>query len=124
MKFKVDIEQRKDIIATALKMNEVGINHGSSGNVSVRHGDGILITPSGMAYDTIQPADIVKVFWDGSYDGRRLPSSEWRFHLDIMRAREDVDAVIHTHATACTTLACLRMDIPAFHYMIAVAGGQ
>ena len=115
---------RKEIIQTALRMNETGINHGSSGNVSVRQDDGILITPSGLAYDTLVPEDIVKVFWDGSYEGRRLPSSEWRFHLDIMRERDDVNAVIHTHATACTTLACLRMDIPAFHYMIAVAGGN
>ena len=104
-------------------MNEAGINHGSSGNVSTRIEDGILITPSGMAYDTIKPADIVKLYWDGTYEGRRLPSSEWRFHLDTMRQREDVSAIVHNHATACTTLACLRMDIPPFHYMIAVAGG-
>ncbi|MCB2010577.1 MAG: class II aldolase/adducin family protein [Geminicoccaceae bacterium] len=120
----IERKLRKEIIQTALRMNETGINHGSSGNVSVRQDDGILITPSGLAYDTLVPEDIVKVFWDGSYEGRRLPSSEWRFHLDIMRERDDVNAVIHTHATACTTLACLRMDIPAFHYMIAVAGGN
>ncbi|MCB1970200.1 MAG: class II aldolase/adducin family protein [Geminicoccaceae bacterium] len=118
-----DKKLREDIIRICLTMNEVGINQGSSGNVSARLDDGILITPSGMPYHLMKPTDIVKLYWDGSYEGERLPSSEWRFHLDIMRERDDCNAVIHTHATACTTLACLRMDIPAFHYMIAVAGG-
>ena len=115
---------RARIIATCLEMNAAGINHGTSGNVSARVDDGILITPSGMAYDQIKTDDIVRLHWDGSYEGRRLPSSEWRFHLDIMRRRDDCHAVVHTHAPACTTLACLHLGIPPFHYMIATAGGH
>ena len=124
IKHSADESLRARIIETCLKMNKGGINHGSSGNVSARLEDGILITPSGMAYERIQPDDIVLVYWDGSYEGDRLPSSEWRFHLDIMRQRADCHAVVHTHAPACTTLACLHTTIPAFHYMVAVAGGH
>lgn len=115
---------RQEIIATCLRMTELGINHGTSGNVSARLPDGLLITPSGMAYDRMTPADIVRLDRDGNYEGRRLPSTEWRFHYDIMRHRPDIDAIVHNHAMHCTVLACLRMEIPAFHYMVAVAGGE
>ena len=115
---------RQTIIDTCLKMSELGINHGTSGNVSARIPEGLLITPSGMAYDSIRPADIVLIDHEGSYEGRRVPSTEWRFHYDIMRHRPDINAIVHNHALHCTTLACLRMEIPAFHYMIAVAGGN
>jgi len=114
---------RQKIIATCLKMTELGINHGTSGNVSARVAEGLLITPSGMPYESIQPDDIVLLDHEGRYDGRRLPSTEWRFHYDIMRQRPEVNAIVHNHALHCTVLACLRMEIPAFHYMIAVAGG-
>ncbi|MCB2053253.1 MAG: class II aldolase/adducin family protein [Geminicoccaceae bacterium] len=114
---------RKEIIETCLKMNALGINQGKSGNVSARVEEGILITPSGVAYERMQPADIALLHRDGSYEGPRLPSTEWRFHFDTMRAREDCGAIVHTHAAACMTLACLHMDIPSFHYMVAVAGG-
>lgn len=115
---------RREIIATCRRMTELGINHGTSGNVSVRIPDGLLITPSGMPYDRMEPEDIVRLDRNGSYDGRRVPSTEWRFHYDIMRHRPDIDAIVHNHAMHCTVLACLRMEIPAFHYMIAVAGGD
>lgn len=115
---------RRKIIATCLKMTELGINHGTSGNVSVRVPEGLLLTPSGMPYESIEPADIVLLDHDGRYEGRRLPSTEWRFHYDIMRSRPDINAIVHNHALHCTVLACLRMEIPAFHYMIAVAGGD
>jgi len=115
---------REEIIATCLKMTALGINHGTSGNVSARIPEGLLITPSGMAYDRMTPADIVRLDHDGNYDGARLPSTEWRFHYDIMRHRPDVGAIVHNHAMHCTVLACLRMEIPAFHYMVAVAGGE
>lgn len=105
-------------------MNELGINQGTSGNVSARFGDGFLITPSGMAYDDLTPGDIVNVNMDGHYRGTLKPSSEWRFHRDIMDARPDVNAIIHTHSKFATTLACLRKELPPFHYMIAVAGGK
>lgn len=115
---------KQQIIDTCLKLNELGVNQGTSGNVSVRQDDYLLITPSGVRYDKMRPADIVHLYWDGSYEGPRLPSSEWRFHYDIMRARPDAGAIIHTHSVNCTALACNGKGIPAFHYMIGVAGGD
>lgn len=115
---------RQEIIAIARRMNALGVNQGKSGNVSHRIADGFLVTPTGMAYDTLKPADVVAMGFDGSYRGARLPSSEWRFHRDILAARPEANAVIHTHAMFATTLACLGREIPAFHYMIAVAGGD
>lgn len=118
------LQLRKAIIATALRMNALGINRGKSGNVSARWKDGFLVTPSGLAYERTRPADIVFVDAQGEASGRRAPSSEWRFHHDIYRTRPDAMAVVHTHSSFATTLSCLRMDVPAFHYMIAVAGGN
>ena len=115
---------RQQIIATALRMNELRINRGRSGNVSVRSGDGFLVTPSGLPYEETKPEDIAAVTLAGRATGPRAPSSEWRFHRDIYAARPDVAAIVHTHSTFATTLACLRNGIPAFHYMIAVAGGK
>ena len=119
---------RRAVIATALAMNARGINRGKSGNVSARLSgtgfDGFVVTPTGLAYEETQPEDIVPVTQDGEARGSRLPSSEWRFHRDIYRARPDVNAVVHTHAPFATTLACLSRGIPAFHYMVALAGGR
>ncbi len=118
---------REAVIATALAMNAAGINRGKSGNVSarVRDGgcDGFLVTPSGLPYADTTPADIVAMSLDGDVQGHRTPSSEWRFHRDIYRSRPDAIAVVHTHAPFATTLACLGRGIPAFHYMVAAAGG-
>src|SRR4051812_13384297 len=114
---------RQAVIATALGMNAHGINRGKSGNVSARTDTGFFITPSGMPYPDIGPDDIVAMRPDGSTDARRKPSSEWRFHRDIYAARDDVHAIVHAHSPFATTLACLDRAIPAFHYMIAVAGG-
>ena len=112
------------VIDCCLAMNASGINQGSAGNVSVRHGDGFLITPSGLAYDSLTLADIVLVDMEGRAEAGNLkPSSEWRMHLDIYRGRPEAGAVVHTHSNYCTTLACLREGIPAFHYMVAMAGG-
>ncbi len=119
-----ELQSRKAIIATALRMNALGINRGKSGNVSARWRSGFLITPSGLDYDATRPADIVSIDPAGRASGRRPPSSEWRFHHDIYRHKPDVMAVVHTHSSFATTLACLHMDVPAFHYMIAVAGGD
>jgi len=115
---------REAVIAAARRMNALGINQGKSGNVSQRIRGGFLITPTGMPYDRLKPADIVPMRFDGSYSGTRLPSSEWRFHRDILKARPEVNAIVHTHAMFATTLACLGREIPPFHYMIAVAGGD
>ncbi len=119
-----DLPLRKTIISTALAMNALGINRGKSGNVSARWKDGFLITPSGLPYQETKPADIVFIDGKGKPKGRRNASSEWRFHHDIYRSRRDAHAVVHTHSSFATTLACLGMDVPAFHYMIAVAGGN
>jgi L-fuculose-phosphate aldolase len=115
---------RREIIAIARRMNALGINQGKSGNLSHRIPSGFLVTPTGMDYDALKPTDIVAMGFDGSHRGARLPSSEWRFHRDILAARPEESAVIHTHAMFATTLACLGREIPAFHYMVAVAGGD
>ncbi|WP_421780246.1 class II aldolase/adducin family protein [Kiloniella litopenaei] len=124
MKF---IELRRDLIHTVLEMNRMGINQGTSGNAAVRVEDGFLITPSGMAYEDITPADIVLKRMDGTYEspnGLRKPSSEWRFHEDIFDDRPDVGAIVHTHGKAVMTIACMQKDIPPFHYMIGLMGGD
>lgn len=118
------VELRQLLIDTAIAMNRSGINHGKSGNLSVRHGDGLLITPSGMSYADLQPDDMVWMDEQGSHQGTRLPSSEWRIHRDIYQARPDAQAIVHAHPTDCAALACLHLEIPAFHYMVAVAGGR
>jgi L-fuculose-phosphate aldolase len=114
---------RARIVATALEMNRLDINRGKSGNVSARTNAGFLITPSALPYDETKPDDIVAVGHGGEATGRRRPSSEWRFHRDTYAARPEVAAIVHTHSPFATTLACLDRGIPAFHYMVAVAGG-
>jgi len=119
-----ELSLRREIIATALRMNELRINRGRSGNVSARTSRGFLVTPSGLSYEETAPEDIAVVTLAGHASGPRQPSSEWRFHRDIYAARPEVGAIVHTHSTFATTLACLGRDIPAFHYMVAVAGGK
>ena len=114
---------RREVIATCLDMNEEGINQGTSGNVSVRTEEGFLITASGIPYKKMKPHHVVEMDLDGGYRGDFLPSTEWRMHLDIFRNRPEAKAIVHTHSTYATTLACLRKDVPAFHYMIGVTGG-
>jgi L-fuculose-phosphate aldolase len=121
------IDPSLQLIATAQAMNERNLNRGAAGNVSVRHPnpghDGFLITPTGMAYDTLTPADIPQMYLDGRHFGRRRPSSEWRMHRDIYATRPHVGAVLHAHSPFATALACVRREIPPFHYMIARFGG-
>ena len=114
---------RKEIIAACRAMNELGINQGTSGNISARIDGGFLITPSGVPYDLMEPEQIVEMDLSGGYYGEFLPSSEWRMHYDVFRARPEAGAVVHTHSTFCTALACRHLKIPAFHYMIGVGGG-
>ena len=118
-----EYELRRQVLDTARGLAAAGLNKGSAGNVSARCGDGFLVTPSGMAYEKTLPEDIVFVGLDGQARGRRLPSSEWRFHRDIYAARPEAGAVVHAHSPFATALACLGRDIPAFHYMIARFGG-
>lgn len=116
---------RAEVIHTAVEMNRSGINSGSSGNVSARHPEGFLITPTGMAYGELGDADLVLMSLNGEVMcGSRLPSSEWQFHRDIYANRPEFGAIVHVHSRAATALACLREPIPAFHYMVAAAGGM
>ncbi|WP_309242976.1 class II aldolase/adducin family protein [Hyalangium versicolor] len=118
------LQQREALIATARQLNPSGLNQGTSGNLSLRVENGFFISPTGMDYDALRPEDIVFMRFDGSSEGPRLPSSEWRFHRDIFAVRPEVHAVLHTHSLHSTALACLRRGIPAFHYMVAKAGGS
>ncbi len=115
---------RREIVAACQDMNRRGINQGTSGNISARVAEGLLITPSGLPYDEMKSADIVLMKKDGGHVGRLKPSSEWRFHTSIMATRPEVGAVVHTHSMFATTLSCLGLEIPAVHYMIAAAGGS
>ncbi len=120
----MSLTESQHLLNTALEMNAVGINQGTAGNVSVRKASGYLITPSGMAYDECTAKDMVSMSMDGKSHGALKPSSEWRFHQDLYRNRMDVNAIVHVHSTFATTLACMGKEVPAFHYMVAVAGGK
>lgn len=116
---------RQSLIDHCRAMNASGLSLHKSGNASLRWGDGLLITPTGRAYDRLLPEDIVYLEADGACPpGQLIPSSEWRFHCDILRAFPAMNAVVHVHSTHATALACLGQGIPAFHYMVAVAGGD
>jgi L-fuculose-phosphate aldolase len=121
---KGEREKRQAIIDACRRMNALGINQGTSGNISVRHGDGLLITPTSTPYDSMTPEQIVFMGMDGSHPHNQKPSSEWRFHLDILRSRKDADAVVHAHPPYSTMLAIMGRSIPPVHYMIAAAGGE
>lgn len=113
-------DQRQILVETAR-----ALTHGRTGNLSVRSGAGFLITPSGIPNESLQPDQVVFMALEGSCPGEQLkPSSEWRFHRDLYLQRYDIGAIIHTHSTYATVLACLRKPIPAFHYMVADAGGE
>jgi L-fuculose-phosphate aldolase len=117
---------RLAIVESARQMNALGINQGNSGNISARCGDRMLITPSATPYDAMQPDQVAAMALadeTGAWTGPLKPSTEWRFHRDILRGRPEAGAVIHTHAMFCTTLAMARREIPACHYMIAAFGG-
>ena len=120
--------ERENLLSIAQKLIKTGLNKGTAGNASVRLqencSDGFLVTPSGMAIQDMSAASMVQMQFDGSYEQGKIPSSEWRFHRDILVSRADMNAVVHIHSMFATTLACLHKDIPPFHYMIAVVGGD
>ncbi|MFT3730051.1 MAG: L-fuculose-phosphate aldolase [Hyphomicrobium sp.] len=125
MKQQSEKSLRKEVIATALEMSRSGLSPGRAGNVSCRFGEGMLITPTGKHYEDTDPDDIVFVNEDGSVpEGQLKPSSEWHFHLAAYRVRPDRQALVHTHSLHATVLACAHKPIPAFHYMVGVAGGK
>jgi L-fuculose-phosphate aldolase len=119
-----DREKRQSIIDACLRMSALGINQGTSGNISLRHGDGMLITPTSTPYEAMKPEQIVYMHLDGNHDPAQRPSSEWRFHRDILKARPEVEAIVHAHPPYSTMLAIMGMEIPPVHYMVAVAGGD
>ena len=114
---KSEKKLREQMIETCIQMNEIGINQGSSGNISVRWKEGMLITPAGIAYDVLEPEDICFMNMKGKVEGKNEVSSEWRFHLAIQKNRKDINAIVHTHSNHATALAIQEMDIPAIHYM-------
>lgn len=115
---------REALLKTVQALEKLGLNKGTSGNASIRQGKGFLITPSGVPIQDMTLNSLVEMNMQGTALSQGKPSSEWRFHRDIYQARPEIGAVIHTHSMFATTLACLRKDIPPFHYMIAVAGGD
>ena len=119
----MSIGLRVRIIEAARRMNASGMNQGRSGNVSARIEGGFLVTPTGVPYEDLNPADLVFMRRDGQREGTYTPSSEWRLHRDIYEKRPEAGAIVHTHSPFATSLACLRRGIPAFHYEIAFAGG-
>jgi L-fuculose-phosphate aldolase len=117
-------EQRSAVIAACRELSRSGLTHGTSGNISLRRNEqSFYISPTGMAYEGLEPEDVPLMELDGRWFGRRRPSSEWRFHRDIFASRREVGAIVHTHSRCATALACNGRGIPAFHYMVAVAGG-
>ncbi|MDR3214145.1 MAG: class II aldolase/adducin family protein [Azoarcus sp.] len=112
------------LLATARAAAACRLNAGASGNVSARHGDGFIVTPSGLPPEQCEAADMVAMKMDGQHAATITPSSEWRIHRDIYAAFPDAGAVIHAHSPFATALACQRADIPPFHYMIARFGGD
>ncbi len=116
---------RNHLVATARRMSALGLAPGLSGNASVRTATGFLITPSAMPFTELGADDLVQLGADGSARaGQRTPSSEWQLHRDLLAARPDAQAIVHTHSLYCTSIACLRRPIPAVHYMVALAGGD
>jgi L-fuculose-phosphate aldolase len=116
--------EREQLLGTMQKLLQCGLNRGTSGNASIRVKHGLLLTPTGMDVEDMIASDMVLMSEAGDYEGDRKPTSEWMFHLDILKQRPEIGAVIHTHSMFATTLACLRKDVPPFHYMIAVSGGD
>ncbi|MFO1123983.1 MAG: class II aldolase/adducin family protein [Methylocystis sp.] len=120
-----ECDARAAIVDAAQELERLGLNHGSAGNLSLRVGDVAFVTPSGVPSRELSPASIARMplTGEGDFEGPLPPSSEWRFHLDIYNARPDVNAVVHMHSPYATTIATLRREIPAVHYMIAAFGG-
>ena len=119
-----DRKLQEALISACRELARLGLTHGTSGNISLRRdARQFFVSPTGMRYDVLEADDIPLVGLDGRWFGRRVPSSEWRFHRDIFKCRDDVGAIVHTHSTNATALACTGRGIPAFHYMVAVAGG-
>ena len=116
-------EISRAIVEAMRALITLGLSQGTAGNISVRHADGFLVTPSGIPADDLRPEDIVPMTLEGTHGHALTPSSEWRFHRDILKQRPEIGAVVHAHPTYCTAFALCGREIPAVHYMIAAAGG-
>lgn len=115
---------QESVIAAACAMHTDQLTVANSGNISVRYQQGFLITPSGVPYEQLKPADIVWLDMNGQVlQGQLKPSSEWRIHRDIYQEKTDVNAIVHAHAESATALSVTRKPLPAFHYMVALFGG-
>ncbi|HSH86201.1 MAG TPA: class II aldolase/adducin family protein [Methylophilus sp.] len=112
------------LLTAARNLSLLGLNKGTSGNASIRLSDGFLITPSGMPAEQLSESSMVYMQWDGKPEAGKKPSSEWRVHMDILKARPEVNAVVHCHSMFATTIACMGRDVPPFNYMIAAVGGD
>jgi L-fuculose-phosphate aldolase len=119
-----ELALRESAVLAIRKLDAMGMNRGSTGNLSLRQGPGMLVTPTGMGADDLRAQDMVWLGFDGTQRGDWQPSSEWHFHQAIYQARPNLHAIVHTHSTYATALACLRRELPPFHYMVAVAGGD
>ena len=119
-----DLSIRSAIVQALQGMAALGLNRGTAGNISVRGDGGFYVSPTGLPYAGMTPAQIVFVRWDGRFDGAILPSSEWQFHRDVLQARPEFNAIVHTHSTHATAVSILGHDIPAIHYMVTAAGGN
>ncbi len=117
---------REQLVRFAQKLNSSGLSAGKSGNISLRYNDSILITPSGLDYSTLSTQHIVRIDQQGkALDSQNeIPSSEWPFHCKLYATRPDIQAIVHAHPVHATALACTGRSIPAFHYMVAIAGGN
>ena len=119
------MKQAEEVIKYAKMLNTENLSALRSGNISVRHNDGFLITPSGVKYSSLQIDDIVFVSLKGQFDEKKQkPSSEWKFHKDIYNSKREANAIVHSHSTNATAVSAHRKSIPAFHYMVALAGGN
>lgn len=118
-----DLELCQALVGACRELTRRGLTYGTSGNISVRRdAESFFISPTGSVYEELEEADVPLLRFDGRWFGRRRPSSEWRFHRDLLQARADVGAIVHTHSQYATALACTGRGIPAFHYMVAVTG--
>jgi L-fuculose-phosphate aldolase len=118
------LSTRIAMVEALQSMAALGLNKGTAGNISVRGKEGFHISPTGLPYAGMTPEQIVFMDWEGRYQGDILPSSEWRFHRDILLERPELNAVVHTHSIHATAVSVLGHDIPAIHYMVAAAGGH
>ncbi len=129
-----NLQEREEVIKYSKKLNSSNLSPLRSGNISIRgiqnDEEGFFITPSGEKYDSLKPEDIVFLSLNTEEESlnkkniHKNPSSEWRFHQEIYRNKTDAKAIVHAHSPNATAVSSHRKSIPAFHYMVALAGGE